>query len=208
MAVIKSGATTDQLTIDPTSKAARVTLYDEDGRALAYQSKMTYSAANGFTPAATPNDLAIIYGSATKTVRVISFKFGANNTAAGSQQYLVQKKSALPSGGVFVAATAVPLDSNNDVATATNIGHYTTDPTTGTSLGFINVMRCASPVLIPATFAGIVEVAQFEMLPTDGSGVVQPVTLHGVNEGVCINFADTALVAGQTHSYCIVWTEE
>jgi hypothetical protein len=31
MAVIKSGATTDEMTIDPTSKAARVTLYDSDG---------------------------------------------------------------------------------------------------------------------------------------------------------------------------------
>lgn len=31
MAIIKSGATSDQLTIDPTSKAARVTLYDASG---------------------------------------------------------------------------------------------------------------------------------------------------------------------------------
>src|SRR5689334_18447225 len=31
MAVIKSGASTDQLTVDPTSKAARVTLYDAAG---------------------------------------------------------------------------------------------------------------------------------------------------------------------------------
>lgn len=34
MAVIKSGATTDQLTVDPTSKAARVTLYDPSGNAM------------------------------------------------------------------------------------------------------------------------------------------------------------------------------
>lgn len=31
MAVIKSGATSDQLTVDPTSKAARATLYDTQG---------------------------------------------------------------------------------------------------------------------------------------------------------------------------------
>lgn len=34
MAVIKSGASTDQLTVDPTSKAARVTLYDFAGNAI------------------------------------------------------------------------------------------------------------------------------------------------------------------------------
>lgn len=34
MAVIKSGASTDQLTVDPTSKAARVTQYGTDGTAL------------------------------------------------------------------------------------------------------------------------------------------------------------------------------
>jgi hypothetical protein len=31
MAKLRSGATTDELTIDPTSKAARITLYDSDG---------------------------------------------------------------------------------------------------------------------------------------------------------------------------------
>ena len=34
MAVIKSGATTDQLTVDPTSKAARVTQYDAAGNVV------------------------------------------------------------------------------------------------------------------------------------------------------------------------------
>lgn len=34
MAIIKSGATSDQLTIDPTSKAARMTLYDTSGNSM------------------------------------------------------------------------------------------------------------------------------------------------------------------------------
>lgn len=206
MAIIKSGASSDNLTVDPTSKAARVTLYDATGRELSVQTTPSFAAAGTFTPAATPNDLFIIYGSATKIVRVVSLKFGANNTAAGSQQYNIQKKSALPSGGVFVAATSIALDSN-DSPTATNVGHYTTDPTTGTSLGNINVMRVASPVLIPATFAGIVQSTMFEMLPVDQWGMAKPVTLRGVNQGVCVNFADVALVAGQVHNYCVVWTE-
>src|ERR1044072_7677895 len=34
MAVIKSGASTDQMTVDATSKAARITLYDTAGTAI------------------------------------------------------------------------------------------------------------------------------------------------------------------------------
>lgn len=205
---IRSGATTDELTIDATSKAGRVTPYDAAGRSLAPQSKLTYAAAGAFTPAATPNDLVIIFGSASKTVRLVSLRMGTTNTAAGSQTFFVHKKSALPSGGVFVPATMIPLDSANGGATATNVGHYTTDPTAGASLGNINVKKVASPVLVPATFAGIVQVADHEMLPVDQWGMAQPVTLRGVGEGVGINFNDAALVSGQIHHYTIVWMEE
>lgn len=207
MAVIKSGASTDQLTIDATSKAARVSQYDTAGRSLGLQSKQTYSAAGAFTPAATPNDLVTIFGSATKTVRIISLKIGANNTAAGSQQYNISKRSAVTTGGVAVPAVAIPLDSANSAATAT-VNHYTTDPTPGTALGNINILRVASPVIIPATYAGIVENTLHECLPLDGSGVAQPVTLRGVSEGIAVNFGDAALVAGQIHSYAVVWIEE
>lgn len=204
---VRSGATTDILTVDITSKAARVTRYDSSGREISDQSKATYAASGTFTPAATPNDLLTIFGSATKTVRVISLKFGANNTAAGSQQYNISKRSAVTTGGTPVAATAVPLDANNLAATAT-VNHYTADPTPGTALGNINILRVASPVLVPATFAGIVQNVLHEMLPTDGSGLVQPVTLRGVTQGLAVNFGDVALVAGQIHVYTVLWTEE
>ncbi len=208
MATIKSGASSDVLTIDPVSKAGRVTLYDATGRELSPHSKKTYSASATFTPAATPNDLMTIFGSASRTVRVISLKFGATNTAAGSQQYFLHKKSALPTGGVHVLAAMVPLDSNNGGATATMVGHYTTDPTAGTSLGTINTVRVASPAPVPASFAGIVQSATYEMLPVDPWGMAQPVTLRGIAEGLAVNFNDVALVAGQTHLYTVVWTEE
>lgn len=208
MAVIKSGATSDQLTIDPTAKSARATLYDSAGREVSTGSKATFAASGSFTPAATPNDLAIIYGSASKTVRLVSFMFGATNTAAGSQQYFVQKKSGLPTGGVFVAAQMVPVDTD-DTATATNVGHYTTDPTAGASAGNLAIHRIASPVPVPATFAGIVESVCKEMLPWQSiASLDKRVTLRGVNQGLAINFNDAALVAGQTHIYTIIWTEE
>src|SRR5258708_5658378 len=102
MAVIRSGASVDELTIDPISKAARVILYDAAGNALSGVGKATYMASSTFTPAATPTDLVTIFGSATKTVRVWSFKITTTNTAAGSQQYALIKRSAVDTTGTFV----------------------------------------------------------------------------------------------------------
>ena len=97
MAVIKSGATTDQLTVDATSKAARTTDYDSAGREVAVQVKKTYAAAGpvaGFTPPATPTDMIIIEGSATKTIRIISILVAATATAAITSRFQLIKRAA------------------------------------------------------------------------------------------------------------------
>lgn len=209
MAVIKSGATTDLLTVDPTSKAARVTLYDSAGREVSFQSKATFCASSTFTPVATPTDIVCIGGSATKTVRVLSFVITTTNTAAGSQAFVLVKRSTWDTLGTPVIPTIVPFDSNF-TATA-NVVHYTANPTTGTLVGNMNNKRVASPVAIPATWAGIVADAGVELIPQVAMGLsvlAQPITLRGVTQQLCLNFAGAALVAGQTHAYAIVWTEE
>lgn len=209
MAVIKSGATTDVLTIDPTSKAARMTLYDSAGREISKQGKCTYAASGAFTPPATPTDMLVIVGSASKTVRVLSIKLGTNNTAAGSQIFVLVKRSTDDSGGTPVTATNIPLDSGNPAATAV-VRHYTANPAgLGTLLGTICTVKRSSPVLTPASFAGIVEDAALEMLYWNTyPGVFQPVTLRAATEILAVNFAGAALVAGQIHYYTVVWTEE
>ncbi len=210
MCRIRSGASVDYWTIDPTSKAGRVTLYDTTGRAIADESKSVYMASGAFTPVATPTDLVTIFGSASKTIRVRSMRIGTTNTAAGSQAFFLIKRSAVNTTGTFVAATVVPASSANAAGTATP-GHYTANPGgLGAAVGTINEIKTASPVLLPATFAGIVQQTEIELLPSIGntSGLPQPVTLIGVAEGLCINFAGAALVSGQIHHYNIVWTEE
>lgn len=208
MAVIKSGATADLLTIDPISKAARVTLYDTTGRETSPQSKATYAAASTFTPAATPTDMITIHGSATKNVRVVSVFVTTTTTAAGSIQLYLAKRSTADSGGVFVPATMVPLDSTDAAATA-NVGHWTTNPTLGTLVGNTNIVRIATPVAVPATFAGIVEDAGKELMPWMANSLLdKPVTLRGVAQALAVHFAGAALVAGQTHAYRVVWTED
>ena len=209
MAIIKSGASSDQLTIDATSKAARATLYDAAGRAIAFESKATFYASGNFTPAATPTDLVTIFGSASKTIRVLSMKIGTQNTAAGSQAFFLIKRSAANTTGTFVAGTAVQADSSDAAATAT-VGHYTANPGgLGTSAGNVNIKRVASPVLLPATFAGIVQQSEVEMIDQALlSLVAKKLVLNGTAQGLCINFNGAALVSGQVHNWQVIWTEE
>lgn len=207
--ILRSGATTDEMTVDPTSKAARVTLYDAAGRPLAFQSKATFYAANTFTPPATPTDMVTIFGSASKTIRVIALWLFTTNTAAGSQQFFIIKRSSANSGGTFVAGTAVQADSTDPAATAT-VGHYTVNPAgLGISDGNIGIWRVASTVAVPASFAGVREITGQDFLAAGQNSMLdKPIVLNGVAQGLCVNFNGAALVAGQTHTYHVVWTEE
>lgn len=208
MGVIKSGASADLWKIDNLSKAGRVTPYTSAGREITPQSKATYSCAATFTPGATPGDLVTIFGSNTKITQVVSIVIVTTNTAAGSQQFYLAKRSSPSTGGTFVAATPVSFDSTDPAATA-NVGHYTANPTEGTLTGNTNIMRVASPVAVPGSFAGIVEDAGKEMVPWILNSLLdKPITLRSTQEGVVVHFARAALVAGQTHAYHIVWTEE
>lgn len=206
---IYGGSSTNVATVDGTSNALRFTPYDTTGRSVALSSKPTYAASSTFTPAATPTDIVKITGSASKTIRVISLKLTTTNTGAGSQQFSVIVRSADDTTGTFVAATAVPMDSTDPAATAT-VGHYTANPGgLGAAVGTINTLRVASPVAVPGSFAGVVMDAGFEMLPyQQGTHLPRPVVLRGAAQVLVVNFAGAALVAGQTHAYTIVWTEE
>lgn len=211
MAVIKSGASTDQLTIDPTSKAGRVTPYDSSGREISYQSKQTFSIASNFTPAATPTDLVIIEGSATKTVRMLSMRIMTQTTAAGSVEFFLIKRSTADTTGTFVSAgTPVPHDSNNSASTVNRVGHFTANPgALGTAVGTLNRVQQATPVLKAASWAGITDDSEVEMLPCGWASLLdQPVTLRGVAQCLAINFNGVALVGGQIHQYAITWIEE
>ena len=210
MAIIKSGATSDQLTVDPASKAARVTLYDTAGRPV--NPSTAYGISSNHTPPATPNNLVIISGSATKTVKIYSMWIFTQTTAAGSVQFFLKKYSTLYSGGTFISAgTPVPLDSDDGASTVGQVGHFTADPTPGTLTGIIRALSIATPVLRPATPAGIIEMSGVDMITgSQGSitGPVRSVTLRGTSQYLAIDFNDVALVAGQIHQYSIMWTEE
>ena len=204
MAVIKGGASSNQVAVG-TNLAARVEVFDADG--LPVNGKKTYMASASFTPPATPQDLAFIIGSATKTVKVQSFRIGTANTAAGSQIFFLKKTTTAATGGTAVNPTAVACDSSDAAATAV-VTHITTSANTPGTGTVVRTIKVGTPAVTPATWAGINTTDNdVEMLPTV-NGQTKAITLRGILEGLAINFAGTALVAGQIHTYNVVWTEE
>jgi len=204
-AIIKSGATTDQWTIDATSKAGRVTIYDTAGRDLSPQSKATYSATSGaFTPPATPTDMSCIFGSASKTIRVLSCVVSGTQTTAGINMFFLVKRSTANTGGTSSTLTQVPLDANSAAGTATNVLSYTANPTLGSTVGNVRAERILCPAL-----ASVVAPVGIDLLGFSQNSLIdQPVTLRGSTQGLCVNFNGAALPAGLSMAVEWVWIEE
>lgn len=201
---VKSGASTDQLTVDPTSKAARMTPYDSAGREVSLDSKATYSAGTAtFTPPATPTDFFIINGSASKTVRILSLNITATQTTAGVNTFYLIRRTTANSGGTAVSTTVVKHDTNDANPTAT-LQHYTANPTTGSSSGFLRTLKLTTPA--PAS---VVSPVTYELLPLDLKGYPKPITLRGTSEGLAINFNGAALPSGMAGmAVSVTFTEE
>ncbi len=138
MAVIKSGTTTDQLTVDPTSKAARVTLYDTAGNPIHYTESFRGSAATFRTlgSAAVPQNIFTIENltGSGKLVYIRGLYLSTDTTAVlltVSCQVDVSRAFAIPTGGTVLTKAALDtgLSSNANVilrgATASDGGAAT-----------------------------------------------------------------------------------
>lgn len=161
MAIIKSGATSDQLTIDPTSKAARITPYDNSGNY--HGIKATYRAATtgaGVVAAAGTGVFFTITGSGTKTIIVKQVRVsGMTLTTLAVNSMLLNRYSTAPTGGTPVALAQVQMDTSDAAATATLVQVYTAAPTAGTLVGAIGHNRHiykSATVVDGTSFADIV----------------------------------------------------
>ncbi len=205
MAVIKSGVTTDQLTVDPTSKAARVTLYSNDGSYCG--EKATYRAATliPFVPAVTINiPWFLIEGSASKTVIVKRIAVsGATLTAVAYLAVNVVKFSTAASGGTATSAPMVPMDSTFPAATAAFVKYYTAVPTAGTTIGSIATNRC----LFQATVAAATGLTRDYVFDFGDMPETKGIVLRGTTQGLGLIWpvvpASTCTLAVD-----IEWTEE
>lgn len=203
MAVIKSGATSDQLTIDATSKAARVTLYDSRGNNMGQLP--TYAAATDGTVAAAASATApffVLYGSASKTIRLMRLMIsGPTTTTLAIQGVTIRKYSSAPSGGTAVALNQVPLDSNNSAATASLCQVYTAAPTAGTTVGVISSVRMlnkSTTVVDGSNFSELIY-----DIPVGYHG--EALTLRGTTQGVGLQLV---VATATTLSVSVMWTEE
>lgn len=205
MAVIKSGATSDQLTIDPTSKAARVTLYDPEGNVLS-KKVATYSAALGLTNTAAGTGVFLsIQGSSTKTVRVHKVVItGTVATAAVYGSVVCNKRiSSVTSGGTATTLTPIAHDSASGAYSAV-VKYYTALGTAGGGGGTI----AAQSDYFPITATVSSEPANLLFLPQQDTGAeTQDWVLRGTNE--CLEFAFSATTTNApTLTVWVTFTEE
>lgn len=203
-AEIKSGASSDILTIDAVSKAARVTLYNPDGTANAEKATYRASTIIPLVAAVTVNvPIFNIIGSASKTVTVKRITVsGMTLTAVGYFTINVEKLSTASTGGTSTSPVAVSLDTNNPAATAV-VKAYTAAPTKGTLVGTLASWRALWQATVAAA-AGVTDYFTFnfgDMRETKG------VILRGTSQEIALTFPVVLASAG-TLAVDIEWTEE
>ena len=205
MAVIKSGASSDELTIDPVSKAARVTLYNADGSYNGEKATYRASTLDPFVAAVTADvPFFLIEGSASKVIVVKRIAVsGITLTAVAYLAVNVCKYSTAASGGTATSAPMVPVDSNMPAATAAFVKYYTAIPTAGSLVGTLATSRTLAQATTAAA-AGLPRdfVFDFGDMP-ETKGII----LRGTSQGLGLVWA-TAPASTPTLAIDIEWTEE
>lgn len=154
-------------------------------------------AAKNFTLAATPTDVCILNGSATKTVYVTKVSVSGLKTTAGLSQVTLFKRTTANTGGTAVAGTEVAADTANAAATAA-FQHYTANPTPGTgTIIYSNYMLFAAPA---GTTDGVMREVFF------GDKMNQFAVLRGVAQGLAVNL-DGATLTGGVFNCSFEWVE-
>lgn len=203
MAVIKSGASTDQLTIDPASKAARVTIYSSDGTYVGQKATYRASTIGTITVVSGTAPFFTIYGSATKTIRIRRIWYSATiATAAANVIILASKRSSTPTGGTSTALTMTPIDANDAAATATNVQVYTAAPTAGTLVGTLETRRANLLVTGAVATPDLI----FDFTAGGNNNIKAPV-LRGATQGLDLSY-QTAPGNTTAVTITVEWTEE
>lgn len=168
--------------------------------------KPSYFASLGNnTPAATPTDVSILAGSATKTVKVTRVTVSIQGaTAAAAVEY----RLVLRSGGTQSAVNTAfangthsgPFDSN-DAASAVIAnglsGVYTGNPaSTGTTVGS------------PINWTIVDNIGGAVVLEYTCRGPAKCITLRGVSQFLAVNGNGHALAGSEKFGVSYEWTEE
>lgn len=200
------------------SAQSAVTLYDKARKVIEPANPLavtvgsanspTYAAlASAYAAYATPTDLACIWGSASKTIRIQRFSMSVSSTATALQTVDFVKRSTADTGGTPTTLTATTYDSADAAATA-SVATYAAAPTLGTTVGTLVTAQGSSTV--PTSAPGSLSNCSINVV-----GICQtttsfdkPFVLRGVGEGVCINYRGAALTSGFSANVYAEWTEQ
>ncbi len=153
----------------------------------------TYSEASSAVAPSTTGDVFQVVGNGTKVIRIRYVSISANKTALGFVDFLFLKRSTAGSGGVSIALTPCPHDSNNPATTATVTGFTTPNPVAGALIGVLRTFLYD---------VGSGDVVLFDSAQPQ----CQPIVLRGT-EIFCVNVASGTLT-GLALSVNIMWSEE
>lgn len=208
---IRSGASSDLLSVDATSKAARVTLYDTTGRVLTelatYSTVFRGAIGAGIVPFASATAPVIaLQGSGTKTVRIwcVAYSIAVTTGVALPVDVWAAKFSALTGGTAGTAPTIQKHDSNDASATAVPLV-WTAAPTP--------TLLDASAYVTSDKYAlttGSATVAQQQMVNRwiwGSSGSPRPVVLRGTAQYIGLGIT-TSVGTTPLMEVTVTWTEE
>jgi hypothetical protein len=148
--------------------------------------KATYRTAFVVAPAATATDIFQIIGSGTKTVEITRIIIGGTQITTGQVAFYIKKRSTANTGGTSSASTMVPLLSTDAAATAVG-AIYTANPTTGTTVGDVDIR------LVPITATTVADTQATEL---NYGTLGKPITLSGVAQALTINLNGVTITSG------------
>ena len=161
----------------------------------------TYRAINGdVVPAATPTDVIVLVGSATKTIMITKFEITPTATANGSLDFYVYKRTTADTGGTSTATTITLNDSSNPAATAV-AKLYSANPSAVGTGSLVGATRVTLAAKSPNGIAIQTWAESF------GTGNQQPIVLRGVNESLCINLGGQTMPTGIDIYFTLEWVE-
>lgn len=161
----------------------------------------TYRAINvDVVPAATPTDVIVLVGSATKTIMITKFEITPTASANGSLDFYVYKRTTADTGGTSTATTIARNDSSNPAATAV-AKLYSANPS---ALGTGSLVGATRVTLASKSPNGVAIQTWAESF---GTGNQQPIVLRGVNESLCINMAGQTMPTGIEIYFTLEWVE-
>lgn len=157
----------------------------------------TYGVSGvAITPAATPTDVVLLTGSATKTVRVKRVSISGLATTTGTMDVALVKRTAANTGTATNPSIAL-FDSNDGAASAV-VSQYSANPSA------LGAGIAISDQKLNFGVAGSSGTVVFDFATRND----KPIILRGVAQGLAINLNGQAVPAGGTLSYSILWEED